>query len=69
MHLETPLQIYFYVYSKQSKSNPNQSEKYPGITKVSKKEIDKYPWYYILFNFSNKNTSPSMFSVGFPQIF
>ena len=40
MHLETPVQIYFYVYSKQSKSNPNQSEKYPEITKVSKKEID-----------------------------
>ena len=30
----------FYVYSKQSNSNPNQSEKYPENTEVSKKEID-----------------------------
>ena len=37
-HLDSSSQRYFYVYSKQSKSNPNQGEKYPENTKVSKKK-------------------------------
>ena len=37
-HLDSSSQRYFYVYSKQSKSNPNQGEKYPENTEVSKKK-------------------------------
>ena len=39
MGLESPLEKFFYFYSKQSNSNPNQSEKYPENTEVSKKEL------------------------------
>ena len=37
-HLDSSSQRYFYVYNKQSKSNPNQGEKYPENTEVSKKK-------------------------------
>ena len=38
--LKSPPQRSFYVYSKQSNSNPKQGETYPENTEVSKKEID-----------------------------
>ena len=37
---ESPSKRYFYIYSKQFKSNRNQGEKYPENTEVSEKDID-----------------------------
>ena len=42
---------------------------YMVVLKNSRKFPGKNPWQYILFNFTNKNTPPRVFSMGFSQIF
>ena len=39
-NLESSPQRFSHTYNKQSKSNPNQSEKYPKNTEVHQKEVD-----------------------------
>ena len=39
------------------------------ILKNSKDFRQKHPWYYVAFDFTNKNTPPRMFPCEFSQIF
>ena len=56
-HLDFSSQRYFYVYSKQSKSNPNQGEKYPENTEVSQKK--KYITVILLGDFNELEKQPT----------